>query len=435
MSDTKAPGLLHALHLDESQRISRADICARLTNAMDHARVSQRHVAVLLVALTRNDRLEAMLGVPPAAIMAEALGRMPSALRGTDRYAGLTEDKLCVILPNLKSTALAQLAANKIIQTLEAPYVIDGSVCSVRPVVGIACFPQHADLAEQLIVNADIAKRMARNRDLQLYVFQSEDRRDVDGYLGLGDALRDAIRTNQIEMHYQPQLRLDNGKCVAVEALLRWNSPEHGSISAPSIVRVAESSGSIGLLTEWVANTVIRHQMEWKAAGISLQTSFNLSAMSLTEVELPETIAQIVGTWNADPKNITLEITEGKSIADPEQSLAVMKRLKALGVRLSVDDFGTGYSSLSYIKQFPLDELKIDKMFVQQMRQSKADQAIVRSVIDLAKNFELNVVAEGVEDEATYKELKKLGCHLAQGFYISPALPSDQFIAWLQKRR
>jgi EAL domain-containing protein (putative c-di-GMP-specific phosphodiesterase class I) len=142
-----------------------------------------------------------------------------------------------------------------------------------------------------------------------------------------------------------------------------------------------------------------------------------------------------MGTWGSDPAKVTLEITESATIGDPEQSMAVMKRLKQMGLRLSVDDFGTGYSSLSYVKNFPLDELKIDKLFVQHMRQSKGDQQIVRSVIDLAHNFDLSVVAEGVEDAATFKELKRMGCDLAQGYHMSPALPSPTLLEWLKQRR
>ena len=191
----------------------------------------------------------------------------------------------------------------------------------------------------------------------------------------------------------------------------------------------------IGDVTGWVLGTVLRHQSEWKEHGVDLDVSVNLSTLNFMDVDLPEIISQALGTWRADPKTVTLEITESATIVDADQSIAVMKRLKAIGLRLSVDDFGTGYSSLSYVKDFPLDELKIDKQFVQQMRQSKGDQQIVRSVIDLAHNFELSVVAEGVEDEATLKELKKMGCDMAQGFLMSPALPAEQLMGWLKQQR
>ena len=216
---------------------------------------------------------------------------------------------------------------------------------------------------------------------------------------------------------------------------MRWTSPDQGAIAPPTIVRVAEGSRMIGSLTAWVLGTVLRHQSEWKHVGIDLDVSVNLSTLNLTDADLPEIISQALGTWDADPRKITLEITESSTIVDADQSIAVMDRLKKMGLRLSADDFGTGYSSLSFVRNFPLDELKIDKQFVQQMRQTKGDRQIVRSIIDLAHNFDLSVVAEGVEDEATLKELNKMGCGMAQGFLMSRALPSQKLLDWLKQRR
>ncbi len=418
-----------------TQEILRDALRSTLANAIDHARIAQRSVAVIILSLGRVDRLDALFGVANAEIMRHALTRLPGALRPADRYLRLSDTSLCVILPNLKSAAMASLAASKLHRVLEIPYEIDTLPSSVRPTAGIACYPEHAEDAEELIVHADIARRVARSRDVAQHVFQREDRRDVDTYLGLDAPLREAMRANQLEVHYQPQVAVKNGACRAVEGLLRWTIPGQGAIAPPAIIRVAEAGGMIGDVTGWVLGTVLRHQSEWKEHGVDLDVSVNLSTLNFMDVDLPEIISQALGTWRADPKKVTLEITESATIVDADQSIAVMKRLKAMGLRLSVDDFGTGYSSLSYVKDFPLDELKIDKQFVQQMRESKGDQQIVRSVIDLAHNFELSVVAEGVEDEATLKELKKMGCDMAQGFLMSPALPSPQLLAWLKQRR
>jgi predicted signal transduction protein with EAL and GGDEF domain len=418
-----------------SHELQRDKLKSTLGHAIEHARMAQRHVAVLMVALARDDRRDAILGVPTADIMRRALKRLPTALRPSDRFVQLSDEKICILLPNLKSSAQAWLAGGKLQQVLEAPYSFDDKLTTVRPVVGIACYPDHADDVEQLVVHADIAKRMARSRDVAQHVFQVDDRREADAYLGLEAPLREALRTNMLEVHYQPQVNIKNGACHAVEGLLRWNMPGRGPIAPPAIVRIAEANGMIGQLTIWVLNTVLRNQAEWKRQGYDLHAGVNLSTVTLTDTDLPDVISQAMGTWGSDPSKLTLEITESATIGDARQSLAIMNRLKKTGLRLSADDFGTGYSSLSYVKNFPLDELKIDKLFVQHMRQSKADQQIVRSVIDLAHNFELSVVAEGVEDEATYKDLRKMGCDVAQGFYFTPALPSNDLIAWLQKRR
>jgi len=418
-----------------NQELSRDSLRSTLANAIDHARMAQRKVAVLIVSLTRGDRLDALFGVPAGEIMQRALERLPAVLRPVDRFVQLSDQNVCVVLPNLKTSAQAWLATAKLQQVLEAPFSFQGMQTNVTPVVGIACFPDHADNAEELVVHADIAKRIARTRDVAQYVFQREDRRDGDVYLGLEEPLREAIRTNQLEVHYQPQVNMKTGVCHAVEGLLRWTLPERGPIAPPAIIRIAEANRMIGSVTTWVLSTVLRHQAEWKRLGVNLDVSVNLSTVTLAESDLPDVISQAIGTWSADPATVTLEITENATIGDADQSLAVMKRLKQMGLRLSVDDFGTGYSSLSYVKKFPLDELKIDKLFVQHMRQTKGDQQIVRSVIDLAHNFELSVVAEGVEDAATYKDLKKMGCDVAQGFLMSPALPTPKLLEWLKRQR
>ena len=423
------------IHEAVNQELSRSNLRTTLTNAVDHARMAQRTVGVLIVVLARGDRRDAIFGVRTADIMTHALVRLPAALRPVDRYVQLSDEKICVLLPNLKTTAQAWLAAGKLQQVLEAPFNFDDVVTHVRPVVGIACYPDQAANADELVVHADIAERIARSRDVAQHVFQQEDRRDADAYLGLDTALREAIRTNQLEVHYQPQVNLKTGTCDAVEGLLRWTLPDRGPISPPAIIRIAEANRMIGGLTTWVLGTVLRHQSEWKHLGVNLDVSLNLSTVTLSDADLPDIVSHALGTWGSDPQKVTLEITESNTMSDADQSLAVMKRLKQMGLRLSVDDFGTGYSSLSYVKNFPLDELKIDKLFVQHMRQSKGDQQIVRSVIDLAHNFELSVVAEGVEDEATFKDLKKMGCDMAQGFLMSPALPSAKLLEWLKQRR
>lgn len=413
----------------------RADLKPALTNAIDHARISQRLVAVLMVKLIRADKLDAIVGIPTIDVMRRAMKRLPDILRGADRLVQITDDKVCIMLPNLKSETQAWLAASKIQQTLEAPFSFNESLVSVRPVVGIACFPVHAATADELIIRADIAMQVARIRDVAKYVFQPEDKRFEEVYSGFEDDLREALRTNQLELHYQPQVDFKTGKCSSVEALLRWQIPERGFISPAAIIQVAEASGLIGTLTSWVLNTSLRQQNDLRRNGADLNMSVNISTVNLADTELPDMVGQAIGTWQADPQKIMIEITESSTINDIDYSLTILQRLKEIGMKLSLDDFGTGYSSLSYVKRFPLDEIKIDKLFVQNMCETKKDQQIVRSVIDLAHHFELSVVAEGVEDDATYRDLKKFGCDVAQGFLISKALPYDALLSWIKKGR
>jgi predicted signal transduction protein with EAL and GGDEF domain len=418
-----------------TQELARAALKPTLANAIDHARMAQRMVGVLIILLARSDRLDAMVGVPTGEIMQRALRRVADSLRPMDRVVRISEEKLCVILPNLKSEALPLLAAAKIQQAFVSPFIFENAPVSIRPIIGIASFPAQAANAEELLVHADIAKGVARDRDISQYVFQAEDRRAADTYTGLDADLRLALKANQLQVHYQPKMDLKTGRYPSVEALLRWSLPEHGAIPPPVAVRVAEANGMIGSLTEWVLNTALRHQSEWRQLGIDLNVAVNLSTITLGDSELPGLVGQALGTWQSDPAQLTLEITENATINDLDYSLAIMNQLKKMGVALSVDDFGTGYSSLSYVKRFPLDELKIDRLFIQHMRDNKGDQQIVRSVIDLAHNFDLKVVAEGVEDDATLKELKRMGCDIAQGYVISHAMPSDELMVWMNRHK
>lgn len=413
--------------------VTRRGLVAAISASIEFARMSQRAVGLLMVQLVRPDKLEAVVGAPTAEIMKHAMSRLPGALRPVDRAVAVTEEKIVVLLPNLKSTAQAWLAAGKIQRILEEGFSVNGEQVTVRPVVGIAAYPEHAEIAEELIVHSDIAVGIANQRDIAQHVFQKEDRRDSDIYLGLEAPLREAVRINQLELHYQPQVDLKTGKAISAEALLRWNAPGFGPVSPATVIRIAEASGIVGSLTTWLVNVAMRQQAEWNKRGVVVPLSLNLSTVNLTDEELPEAVQQGLGVWNVDPSTITFEVTESATIGDFEKSIGVLTRMKNLGVKLAIDDFGTGYSSLSYLKNFPLDELKIDKSFIQQLKDSVADQRIVKSVIALAHDFGLKVVAEGVEDEATIRILKSLGCDLAQGYVISAALPADAFLAWYTK--
>ncbi len=418
----------------DSQQLDRDKLRTALDNAVQHARMSQRFVAMLMVKLDRHDRLDAIIGTPTADIMRVALSRLPDILRPADRYVCVSDDKICVLLPNLKSSAQAILAADRIHQTLAEPYPGEKRASVVRPVIGIACFPEHSNSGNELIVHADIARRVARSRDLAQHLYQGGEYTEQETYTGLDGALRNALRANQLEMYYQPKVQLATGRCNSAEALLRWDLPGRGMVSPDAIVRIAEINGMMGALTTWVMGSALRHQSEWKRDGIDIGVAINLSPLNLVDPGFTDIVEQSLGTWGSDPATVTLEITESSTIEQAEQSLSVLMRLKEMGLKLSVDDFGTGYSSLSYVKRFPLDELKIDKLFVQHMHDSRRDEQIVRSVIDLAHNFDLTVVAEGVEDQSTYRDLKKMGCDSVQGHIISKPMALADLKTWVKAK-
>jgi diguanylate cyclase len=413
--------------------LTRGGLVTAAANAIEYAQMSQRAVSLLMIQIARPDKLDAIVGVPTGAVTKQALRRLPGSLRSVDRYVEISEDKIAVLLPNLKTSAQALLAGEKLRRLLESEFSIDGTKVLVRPVVGVANFPDDSKTAEELVIHADIAAGIALSRDVSQHVFEKEDKRDKEVYMGLEANLREALQINQLRLAFQPQIHMRTGKCDSVEALLRWDLPERGPVPPTTIVRIAEVNGIIGQLTEWVINSALRQHAEWTRAGTNMGLSINLSSINLRDVDLPVTVRQCLGTWGNNPSDITLEITESVSLDDSHRSIGLLKEIRDLGVQLSVDDFGTGYSSLAYLKDFPLNEVKIDRRFVQHMRHSKGDQQICRAVIDLAHTFEMRVVAEGVEDEATYRELKKMGCDIAQGYFIAPAMPGEELVAWLKR--
>jgi EAL domain-containing protein (putative c-di-GMP-specific phosphodiesterase class I) len=243
--------------------------------------------------------------------------------------------------------------------------------------------------------------------------------------------MRNALDLDQFVLHYQPKLHLRSGLVTRVEVLIRWNHPERGLIGPEQFVPLAERTGLIKPIGEWVLERALRQTAEWHELGAPVHLAVNLSAKSLQEPSLPSKILALLEKWNVEPRFLKLEITESSILADPEHALAILWLLQGMGVRLSLDDFGTGYSSLTHLRQLPIDEIKIDKSFVLEMTTNDADAAIVRTVIDLAHNLGKQVCAEGVENEATWAMLRELGCDLAQGYWISRPLPAAELMQWL----
>lgn len=261
---------------------------------------------------------------------------------------------------------------------------------------------------------ADVARRIAGTREEGYHVFQADDSVESEVYHGLDIELERAIRANELEVHYQPQVELATGRPVAAEALLRWRHPRAGPIPPLTAVGIAGEHRAHRPLTFWVLNAVLRLASQLRRQGLEPRFSVNLSTRALVEAELPDMVEQALKTWGVPPGQVTLEITESSMIADAERSMAMLTRLSGAGVGLAIDDFGTGYSSLAYLKRFPLDELKIDQLFVGGLLANRGDHQIVRSVIDLAHNFELRAVAEGVEEQPVMEELRRMGCDLAR---------------------
>jgi EAL domain-containing protein (putative c-di-GMP-specific phosphodiesterase class I) len=247
----------------------------------------------------------------------------------------------------------------------------------------------------------------------------------------LAAELRAAIDDNQLELFYQPKADLASSRITSVEALVRWRHPYRGLILPDDFIPLAEQTGQLRALSLWVLNAALRQARAWDHVGRSLGVAVNLSMRDLHDPGLPETVAALLKTWAVRPATLTIEITESTLMADPAQAMEIVRRLSAMGVNIAIDDFGTGYSSLSYLKRLAVNELKVDRSFVRNVVDDTHDVAIVRSTISLAHELGLQVVAEGIEDQATWDLLARLGCDTGQGYLISRPLPAPEFNRWM----
>jgi EAL domain-containing protein (putative c-di-GMP-specific phosphodiesterase class I)/GGDEF domain-containing protein len=396
------------------------------------ARATGGRLAVLILELRRVDRLQALLrGPAPATTMSLVVDRLQKAMRPEDRVAPISDEQVCLVLPRLAHPSQAVLAAVKLLRALDRPIAFEGGTAVLRPCVGIANVPDHGFDPAGLLMAADVSRHIAATREEGYHVFQSEDAIETEVYRGLDLDLERAIRANELEVHFQPILELSSGRPAGAEALVRWRHRHAGDVSPLNIVGIAERTGLIGTLTFWILNTVLRESAHWRQTALrEPRFAVNLSPKSLTDRELPAVVEQALGTWGASGETLTLEIPESSTISEAERGSAVLTRLKALGVRLSIDDFGSGFTSLSELRKLPIDELKIDRPYVAGLMSDRGDRALVRSAIDIAHHFEIVAAAEGVESPAVLDEMQRLGCDFAQGFLIARPLTERAFRDW-----
>jgi len=392
-----------------------------------------RAIAVLILELGIANRMDVLTGgISMQAIKRYVDQRLDNLLRVADRYTNFSGEQICLVLPNIANKEQAVLAAIKIISELQKPFSVGQNQITLRPYIGIANFPELGNDAGQLLMFADIASGIAASKENRYHVYRFEDQVETESYNGLDIDLDKAIKANELRVNYQPQIDIRTGRCVSAEALVRWTAPGQREINPGTLVRIAESRGLIAPLTLMILNTALRHTAAFSAAGIDIGISVNLPPTMLDDDELPMIIQQALDIWDVPATKLTLEITEG-SIVKNSSSLSMLSRLRELGLSIAIDDFGTGYSSLAYLKSFQAQELKIDILFVKNMHKSRGDKQLVQAIIDLAHNFDMITVAEGVEDQKTSDLLQELGCDVAQGFLFSRALPDTDFMEWYRQ--
>jgi len=321
-----------------------------------------------------------------------------------------------------------RIVAQTVLDTMETPFVIEGHVIHVGASIGISVYPDHGEEKDVLLRHADVAMYVAKRGRRGYAVYASEQDAHSARRLQLVGELRRAIEHDELVLHYQPKVRLSDGCPVGVEALVRWNHPEHGTLPPGQFIPTAEDTGLIRPLTEWVLAAAVRQLRAWSDAGIDLRVAVNLSPRNLEEVLLPETVTGLLSDLGVAADRLVVEITESTMMAAFAER--TLHRLHALGIGVSIDDFGMGYSSLAYLRRLPVDEIKIDRSFIVDMIREGENTAIVRSTIDLGHNLGLHVVAEGVEDAATLQRLIALGCDAVQGFHLCPPLPAAELERW-----
>ncbi len=342
--------------------------------------------------------------------------------------AGSDEFVVTLRLPNADE---AMSLAAQLRETLQEPMEVDSITLDVDVAVGIAVHPDHGTEAEVLLKRADLAAQSAKQFATPVHLFQPSLQERSTHRLGLAADMRRALEAGEVEVYFQPKVALPDRRVVGVECLARWDHEAHGQVSPTDFIAIAEHTGQMGRLTDIVLREGLRRARGWLDAGHALPVAVNLSSRTLIDPTFPPRVAALLSEYRVPASLLTLEITEDGMVGEPDRPMSILRRLSEMGVRLAVDDFGTGYSSLSYLRRLPVDEVKIDRSFVQGMATDAGDLAIVRAVVDLARHFGLVVVAEGVESERTVNLLEGLGCDVGQGFLFSRPLPYERFEAWL----
>ncbi len=398
-------------------------------------------VALLLLDLDHFQEINDTLGHLRGDLLLQEVGRrIRQSVWEQDMVARLGGDEFGVLLPKLADVEDAHVVSRKILKCLEPPFTIENTPVAVETSIGIALYPKHGEDADVLFQRADVALYVAKRKGLGYTVYTPEQDQYNPRRLALMGELRHAIETGQIFPLYQPKIDIQIGQVVGVEALVRWKHPKHGVIPPVDFIHLTERTGLVHLFAHRVLNTALCQCQAWHQAGFPLSVAVNLSVRNLEDPQLPNRIAELLKTCGMKAEWLDLEITESVIMADPARAREVLCHLNKMGFRLSIDDFGTGYSSLGYLRKLPVHSIKIDKSFVMDMVVNEDDGVIVRSIIDLAHNLGLKVVAEGVESQEVLDRLKELGCDQAQGYHMSRPLPAPELTqrltqsAWGMKR-
>jgi diguanylate cyclase (GGDEF)-like protein len=419
-----------ALHDSLTRLPNRSLLEDRIVQAMAAAERSGAHFALMFLDLDRFKTINDSLGHHYGDKLLQAVAqRLAQSVRAEDTVARIGGDEFVVLLGAIGLPTIAAGIAQKLLDALAVPLIVEGQEQNVSVSIGISMYPDDGVHLRDLMSNADSAMYHAKKMGRGNYQFFTPEMNAAAGArLALERDLRRALENGEFVLHYQPKIDMASGEMHAMEALVRWHSPERGLVPPNEFISVAEETGMIIPLGAWVLREACRQNRAWQMAGLArLRVAVNLSAGQFRQKNLPEFVSGVLAETGMDASCLELEVTESVVMHNPIDAALTLERLHAQGIHISVDDFGTGYSSLSYLKQFQLDTLKIDRSFVRDISSDADDAAIVKSVIALAHSLRLRVIAEGVETTEQLDFLRLLGCDQYQGYLSSRPLPAAEF--------
>jgi len=413
-------------------QVNRPALLAALAKSLTSNEYNQQFTVLALVDLKQfaqvNQRFGYLIGDQILAELQQRLGAITKKTANCHRIDG---DKFALVIAPLLNLQLLPLVAKKIIDQVTTLFYIAEQPVALEATIGFATAggPEGTtSSAEKMLQNAEAAAKKARQLEQPYHVSEASAPQRARQQIALKQKVASALANNSFELFYQPQIRLDNGRPCGAEGLVRWNQRNHG-VSPEQLVALIEQSGRMNDFFYWTINTAVREAAQWSAHKIT--TAINLSATCLHSPELFSTIESSLNLWGAEPSSLCIEVTESTIQQDLNQGFQTLNKIKQLGVRIAIDDFGTGYSSLEYFKFIPADKLKIDKSFVLNMLTNNIDMDIVKLILDWGVRFQMETIAEGVEDAESMALLAELGCTFAQGFYIGKAMPAQEFCHWL----
>jgi diguanylate cyclase (GGDEF)-like protein/PAS domain S-box-containing protein len=424
---TQEARLEHQATHDPLTRLpNRAAVMEYLETLLEDPSAEQR-IAVLMLDLCRFKEVNDTLGHDVGdEVLCEVARRFSTTLTDPAFIGRIGGDEFTVVVPQVSRRLVVDDLSNRLVECLRNPIRVRGIAIEVGLSIGVALWPDHAGDAQELLRHSDIAMYEAKHRNSAYEYYSREQDQHTVRRLSMVSDLRSAISHEEISLRYQPQVDLESGGIVAVEALLRWQHPVHGSVSPSEFISIAESTDIIRPLTEWTITHALDQMDRWDREGLRLRVAVNLSARALQDVDFPRHLQLLLDRHSIDPSRLELEITETAMMLDPNRARQIVRELQGLGVRIAIDDYGTGFSSLGYLRDLRVDALKLDKSFVIDLETNEQNRVIVESTAHMAHALGMETVAEGVESEWVSRYLTAAGYRLGQGYWFArPMSPAD----------